>query len=113
MTDDTRTRAIEAILADLRRGGGHGVVTAEQAVDALLAAGWRPPAETPTDVKRAALLHACLAAADVEIGPETTLVAIVKYVVDALAAAGLLAGTRKAPGAIYPHLTGEETPDAG
>ena len=59
-----------------------------------------PPA--PSDSARAAerrpaLLHACRAAADMEIGPETTIAELVRTVVDALADAGLLVGTRKAP----------------
>ena len=61
---DTRTRAIEALdracslppvagMDGEQVGGGRVLLTYEEAVDALLAAGWRPPADDAA-IERAA-----------------------------------------------------------
>lgn len=62
MGDDARTRGTDVLdaayslppIADpnaVQVGGGHVVVTYEQAVDALLAAGWRPPVSDDAKAK--------------------------------------------------------------
>lgn len=103
MPDDARARGIAALDAAyscapiddpnaVQVGGGHVVVTYEQAVDALLAAGWAPPPAPASDDVKARATSAVRIAWATEGGAYDSDELRIAIAVDALADAGLLRG---------------------